>query len=739
MTHRSLQVKVLTSPVVVLVALWLLSGVVMAECGRWMQTNGPFGGNVISLAIDPVTPSTMYAGTRNGLYRSTDGGANWTALDRALSGTSISILAIDPDTPATLYAGTGKGVFKGTDSGSHWRQLGIAVGSVIHAVAVDPATPSTVYVGTTTSGVWRSTDRGMNWTHVYSGLTELTVYALVVDPSNRSTIYAGTYEGGVFRSTDRGEHWEPTNEGLANLSVLAIAIDPETPTTLYAGTSRHGLYRSLDGGSHWIKMDGGLGSPTIEATAIDPATSSTLYVATAADGVFRSSDRGMQWTSIEAGLPVDATYALAIDPLDPSTLYDGTDDGKVFRSTDGGEHWDDASTGLPPGIDALGLVIDPVTPSTLYLAARSQGVYCTTDGGDHWTFCWPSSSTKPFYATLTIDPPSTPSAVYFGSELGVFRTTDGGAHWSDVSSGPASLTVQYLAMDPETSSGLYAGTDRGVFRFEPSCTASFAQFGDGQGLASDVVLTNPSATETVSGTLSFTDDDGEPLDVGVTTPGQPGNPIPLNLQPSGGAEFSIPAQGTVTFSREGTGELAVGSAEVRSDGTVGGVVRFSVRCRHCGSRRESAVARFPDSGATDGGRDQYGHRAGEYRGLPDNGESDAPRRRRQSGSGRDGHHSRSAGSRSCRPVPRGALPGRGHARVRGHDLGHGRRRDGGGDGPGARPKPGRVHHAAGDAVGVLETHNGFAGCSQILFSRERTREPRQSLDAGVCPGALSAR
>lgn len=754
MAHQSDRVWVPALPILIIGVVWSLTTLSLAECGRWMQTNGPFGGNVISLAIDPATPSTMYAGTRNGLYRSTDGGTNWTALDSALSGTSIWILAIDPDTPATLYAGTGKGVFQSTDSGSHWRQLGIAVGSVIHAVAVDPATPSTVYVGTTTSGVWRSTDRGMNWTHVYSGLTELTVYALVVDPSNPSTIYAGTYEGGVFRSTDRGEHWEPANEGLANLSILAIAIDPETPATLYAGTSRHGLYRSLDGASHWIKMDDGLGSPTVESIAIDPATSSTLYVATAADGVFRSPDRGMQWTSIEAGLPVDATYALAIDttnpstvfvgtngagvfrsadrgeqwsgtsnnvrngavrvmaidpldpatiyagtpgeggllvthdrglnwtppneglenravlavvidpqnpdtlyagtgsdgvyrttdgaaswvavndglpadlrvralaidpmdpstvyagtdahgvfrstnggddwtaasegltsqnvlqlaidPLDTSTLYDGTDDGKVFRSTDGGEHWDDASAGLPPGIDALGLVIDPVAPSTLYLAARSQGVYRTTDGGDHWTFCWPSSSTKPFYATLTIDPSSTPSAVYFGSELGVFRTTDGGAHWSDVSSGLVSVTVQYLAMDPETSSGLYAGTDRGVFRFEPSCTASFAQFGDGRGLATDIVLTNPSATATVSGTLAFTGDDGKPLELGVTTPHQPGDPIPLNLQPSGGAEFSIPAQGTVTFSTEGTGELAVGSAEVRSDGTVGGVVRFSI-------------------------------------------------------------------------------------------------------------------------------------------------------------------
>jgi hypothetical protein len=73
----------------------------------------PFGGDVRSLAIDPSTPATLYAGRLNGgVFKSTDGGATWSASNTGLTNFNVPSLAIDPLTPATLYAGTqGNGVF----------------------------------------------------------------------------------------------------------------------------------------------------------------------------------------------------------------------------------------------------------------------------------------------------------------------------------------------------------------------------------------------------------------------------------------------------------------------------------------------------------------------------------------------------------------------------------------------------------------------------------------------------
>ena len=84
----------------------------------WAPTNGPFGGDIRALAIDPVTPATLYAGTYSGgVFKSTNGGGSWSAVNAGLGNSNVQALAIDPVTPATLYAGTrGNSVFKGSST-----------------------------------------------------------------------------------------------------------------------------------------------------------------------------------------------------------------------------------------------------------------------------------------------------------------------------------------------------------------------------------------------------------------------------------------------------------------------------------------------------------------------------------------------------------------------------------------------------------------------------------------------
>ena len=83
------------------------------------------GGSIYALAINPQTPDTLYAGTYGGgVFKSTNGGTNWTAINTGLTNTNVCALAIDPQTPETLYAGTdGGGVFKSTNGGTNWTAM----------------------------------------------------------------------------------------------------------------------------------------------------------------------------------------------------------------------------------------------------------------------------------------------------------------------------------------------------------------------------------------------------------------------------------------------------------------------------------------------------------------------------------------------------------------------------------------------------------------------------------------
>src|SRR5882762_4679096 len=118
---------------------------------------------ISALVIDPLTPTTLYAGTPGGMFKSTDGGATWSAS--ALVNT-ISALAIDPLTPNILYAAVSGGIFKSTDGGVTWDRSGDLPGGVL---VFDPLNPTTLYAGgvgtsnDTPGDLYKSTDGGASW------------------------------------------------------------------------------------------------------------------------------------------------------------------------------------------------------------------------------------------------------------------------------------------------------------------------------------------------------------------------------------------------------------------------------------------------------------------------------------------------------------------------------------------------------------------------------------------------
>jgi photosystem II stability/assembly factor-like uncharacterized protein len=144
---------------VVLISLLVLMSTsrarsVSAGTNVW-TSNGPEGGSISTLAINPATPTTLYAGTDGGVFKSTNDGGTWSAANTGLANTYIQALAIDPTTPTTLYVGTNSSVFKSTNGGGTWSVFNTGLLTThISALAIDPATPTTLYAGTEGGGVF---------------------------------------------------------------------------------------------------------------------------------------------------------------------------------------------------------------------------------------------------------------------------------------------------------------------------------------------------------------------------------------------------------------------------------------------------------------------------------------------------------------------------------------------------------------------------------------------------------
>ena len=168
-------------------------------------------------------------------------GAEWSEIGSGLPRTiaGVKSLAIDPATPSTLYAVDADGrLFKSIDSGGSWKLRGSVAG--VSFVVVDPTNSSTIYAATQ-RGVFKSTDGGENWAGADSGLAGIAYFATIaIDPLTPATLYAVT-DRGVFKSTDAARSWNkldtlprnPMPSGAPYYFLGEITIDPVTPSTIY--------------------------------------------------------------------------------------------------------------------------------------------------------------------------------------------------------------------------------------------------------------------------------------------------------------------------------------------------------------------------------------------------------------------------------------------------------------------------------------------------------------------------
>lgn len=409
-------------------------------------------GGVSALALHPTQSSTLYAGAGDSIYRSGDSAATWSVVKRGLQA-DVTAIAIDPQQPQNILVGTwGECVWSTSNGGTAWTQHCSGLPGRVHALALDPVTPTTAYA-VADGGVFRSTDRGLTWTAVVSGLDGVGVSgALAVDPQNPAIVYAsysGQFGGQhLYKSTDGGTSWTTlADEGIA---CFALAVDPSDSSIVYQGTLG-ALNKSTDGGATWtVSLPGN----QVNGIAINPSNPAVLYAARA-DGVLRTSDRGATWIENNDGYNITGIAAIAVNGA-KNTLLTSVYCSTVFYSTDDGVLWNPTDVCY-----AWGLAVDTQDPMKVY-AADSCGISKSVDGGINWTWLGFIPSGDPYsivqsMKTVEIDPSTTPSTVYAGAPYhGLYRSIDEGASWQRI--GFKDKTVTDIAIDPQTPTTLWVTT-----------------------------------------------------------------------------------------------------------------------------------------------------------------------------------------------------------------------------------------------------------------------------------------
>jgi photosystem II stability/assembly factor-like uncharacterized protein len=527
-------------PPLMLMAALFGMGPATAWAGMNVWTSlGPEGGSIQSLVVDPQTSSTVYALTTGGIFKSSDGTAHWrrvypAATSDGAAAYPASVLAIDPQNTNTLYVGTAGspatvdgGVFKSTDGGASWSAANSGLPSpssgsyrTAKALAVDPRNSDVAYVGIViqcvapfpcTSGeVFKTTDGGASWNAANSGLPNFGVTALLIDPRNPSTVYAGTVanstlpppssdggrgipitnDGGIFKSTDGAANWTAVTSGLPRSywydrpaqykPINALAINPQDTSTLYAATAGGGISKTADGGATWVA---GKNALFVNALAIDPQDPSIIYAGTLNYGLLKSTDGGATFNNVSYGPPdntADSVFFLAMDRQNPSTLYAGsrsnenalTAPGGTFKSTDGAESWSPVNTSGVVATNINSLAVGPDNAGTLYAATNSR-VVKNTDNVGHWNEVYSAPLTDDgrsiYPASVVAIDPQAPSTIYvaIGDNSdgggGVFKSEDGGTSWARYRL-PLGGGVRGMAIDTQNSGTVYAWTHMGIFK-----------------------------------------------------------------------------------------------------------------------------------------------------------------------------------------------------------------------------------------------------------------------------------
>ncbi len=535
---------------------------------------------VSDIAIDPLNTNILYIATGDGdagdtyslgVLKSTDGGNTWAST--GLSWTvqnqrTTSRILIHPTTTSTLLVATSNGIWRTTDGGTNWTQ--VRTGS-FKDIKYHPTNPSIVYAAGTT--FWRSTDGGITWTQVTSGVPaagDVSRLALAVSAASPDYVYilaGGNDNGfqGLYRSINAGVSFSTRYSGPINLMGwdpdgldsggqawydLCIEADPTNAEIIYTGGVN--VWKSSNGGTSWSLNGhwyGGGGAPYVHADIHSlffvPGTNRLLVGSDG--GVFTTTNGGTSYADISSNLQIAQQYRLGLSTSNANLIITGWQDngtnlkngavhtrpiggdgmeclinpttnnimygelyyGEILRSNNGGVSFNTTVCGSNgTGVNEQGAWVTPYmlgsNASHLYVgksrvyksldagntftslgamgtgninalhvspanndyiyASKAGTLYRSTDGNNFTTL----SGLPGLYITYITTNPTNASEVYvtfsgFNATNKVFKSTDAGNTWQNFTGSLPNIPANCIVYQAGTSGGLYVGTDAGVY------------------------------------------------------------------------------------------------------------------------------------------------------------------------------------------------------------------------------------------------------------------------------------
>jgi hypothetical protein len=496
------------------------------------------------LVMDPTNSNVLYTAVGypiglaingqylNGVYKTTDGGATWSAAGNFPTNdpeVGRIALAIAPSSPQTIYASVADGsydtttnqfgatfgnfyeMFKSSDGGATWTMLSNVPnymgqqGWYDTTLAVDPHNANIVYAAgqADDNSMIESFDGGQSWLDISAGADgfgpHADHHAIGFDANGR--LLDGD-DGGIFRLDNDGPNslsWTDLNSNLNTIQFTGVALSPTNANIAYGGSQDNGTdeYNASLGWTQVQQGDGGY-------VRIDPNNPNIIYHTFyyGGDGFLeRSNDGGLTWTGETNGInfndPANFYPPYVMDPSNSNRLLLGTN--VVYETTNQGDLWTPISTPGSNGWNSsnviTALAVSASNPNTIYAATASNSdvrdVFVSTNDGASWTESAPDPY---FYGTtisdIVVDPTNSQVAYVtfanFNSDvfgLGtVFQTTDGGQTWNNITGNLPDIPVESMAIVKQgngvPADMLIVGTDQGVY-YSANQGATWAAYGSG--------------------------------------------------------------------------------------------------------------------------------------------------------------------------------------------------------------------------------------------------------------------
>jgi photosystem II stability/assembly factor-like uncharacterized protein len=374
---------------------------------------------VSTVVADRMQQGRIYTGIINdrangGLFVSEDGGLTWSQSSDGMGIRDVFSLLQSEVNPTTLYAGTNQGLFRSDDQGRTWREIRKAEPEPLQSETIAAPTPTKSSGAKPLPAVQKSTtNRAGKGTAIKPAVAQKPVAKVKPNPAptpsefvdiesqvfaiaplklksepNTTALLAVTWDG-LFRCTDEKQGWKPlslvgspSTVGESNVQVgtrhtiNAIATSPHAPGLIFLGTEL-GLFISRDNGDNFAPLSFGEKSYyRVRAIHFDPRTPKTIYIGTT-EGFFRSLNGGETWEQRGGGMPtLVEVNSISLNPRNPDELYLGDDlRGGFFHSLDRGQTWQPLDISTLPSLRLQSLTPDPFDLNKLYVGSYSGGVF----------------------------------------------------------------------------------------------------------------------------------------------------------------------------------------------------------------------------------------------------------------------------------------------------------------------------------------------------------------------------